>query len=188
MKKLIFILIFILCSTLILADYGDIDKDDVEEHRTWADASWDRFIGFDQPISIFNWKTDFYEVQDWEVEYCSKGVTTEFDFTDDVTSEKAFYESFFGTSATLQAFKSNTDETGLYLYEFTWYIKPMESDLNVNISYQIGEDKIQLDFKKVTEGSSWAIYKPFYSSEDITFAYMTYNGNNFKTEVLEKND
>lgn len=127
----------------------------------------------------------FYPVSNNDIQVCGDGLSTDFNYVDMETNREKDILSvaYFGTSITIQAEKTDLEDG--FLYEFSWYVRP-DSTLNFNVSYfSETENKwIQLDSKRVSEGTSWAMYKPIYLNDEITQAKINYNTYELITNVV----
>jgi len=128
----------------------------------------------------------FYSVNNAELNYCERGVTTNFYYEAQNSENNDLYGGmFFDTSMTLQVTKTEFED--INLYEFAWYVRPLEDGDEAIIYYFSDIDSQWKEYKKqnVNYRDGWAHYSAIYLVEDISKIKMTCSGYEFETIVVE---
>ncbi len=84
--------------------------------------------------------TGWYPVEEWEVETCTRGQTSDFEISDQA-EEGAFSQSdlIIDTAITIQGTQHNI-QPDYKEYELAWYIQPFNNELDYEIQYKVGDD------------------------------------------------
>ncbi len=129
------------------------------------DYELDNFLGPGKDFPNRPKDMDWYEVMDWEIEICSRGIST------DVRNRYKHLSSFNIQSPisqftwTFQASKSNATNN-LTLYEAGYYLQPFEGQGEVPYKLTfIGEENKEVASGKATPKRGKADYKAIYEED-----------------------
>jgi len=129
----------------------------------------------------------WYEVDDWEIEECSKWGGTE--SAETISSGTVGYSNMDSASATLQSSRKNLpidEETFTYIYEVAWYYHPIDESKTYKIR-MIGPTKTENIYEATaSDNDGDSGYHAFESTEDFTYAQMIHEDGQFKVPVVEK--
>lgn len=128
---------------------------------------------------------DWYAVEDWELEVCSKWGGTE-----EAQSGASYSSPIFlsQTTLSLQAKKETYDqiENASSLYKVSWYLEPIE-DINYQVLLRGNESPITIAEGEVTYDQPAQGYYAAYHNNSYTKIRMIYGGEWIELDVVEIN-
>jgi hypothetical protein len=148
MRPLFFLLAFLLLATVVASDYTS---------SPLTDPAYSWGIHENESLGL-----PWYGVQPWEVEVCTRGLTTSYGY-DPAANQIAdvhLSSPIYRDTLTLTAQKSNG--SNLTYYEIGWYVQPYEHALAVSVTLMDRLDnEMELDAATATPSGSFAGYVIF---------------------------
>jgi len=130
-------------------------------------------------------ETGWRTVEDWEVERCSRKLSS--DLTKEVDNNYAFDENelAYGTSVTLQAIF--TENYGDYYYELAWYVRPTSKNITYSLDVvdENGNRKSIVESKKVNQYEGGGSYDAFIDTKIYSYAELIFDGEKMKVSFVE---
>jgi len=175
-KSVIVIIIIILLSSLVISMSGD-DFDDRQNEQN--NAFTDRGDSSDNSDYDLGW----YPLYDFEIEWCTQETKDDFTFTPEENNAD-YFNTYFGTSATLQFEKRELVD--IYLYEFSGFVQPLDSDIEVYLQYydEVENEWVEVNNATATQNDGYAFYIPVYLFEDIHRARIIYGGQTLLAQAV----
>ena len=163
----------------------------IQQAKSADDEGWKYEYGglLESASNSYFLETGWREVEDWEIEQCSRKLSSEIESNIKTTTLNFESQSFSsGTSITLQALKSVY--YGDIYYELAWYINPSEK----NITFQIDvydknnpqKTRMILDSTKINQNEGRGFYDAFSDTETYTNARIKYDDGVFDTPFVDK--
>ncbi|MBD3361823.1 hypothetical protein GF358_03455 [Candidatus Woesearchaeota archaeon] len=127
--------------------------------------------------------TPWYEVEDWEIEVCSKFAGQS--APDNAETETGYF-SYGTTSMTIQAFKSNYGDE--YLYEVYYYIEPYTETQTYSIHLVNENKRISHEIASGTIGVNAGAmdYYTNYSALNFNEVRMVHKYGAFKVPIIQR--
>ena len=131
-------------------------------------------------------ETDWYAVEDWELEVCYKWGGPEHATT--VSTGTASY--VYTTTATIQALKDTIEYpngTIDILYQAAWYVKPMTDSLDYRVELTNGA-VLEVGSGTADANTGGSGYYAQYLSEDYTKATLYFGSDSLEVDIAEIED
>jgi hypothetical protein len=139
------------------------------------------------PVIILGDNTlPWYEVQDWEIEVCSKWGGTASVQQTGANAEGQSY--LYATTITLQAQKTvmmSENESNSTIYEVAWYFRPLKKEQTYTIEL-IGDGTEQIYHASASPEKGDANYQAIESSQEYESARISYESGSLTVPVVEK--
>ena len=136
-------------------------------------------------IPIWYEEVPWYQVEDWEVDVCSKWGGTEFAGQAATTSGRKV--PFATMSATVQGKKFKTLE-GNFVYEAAWYIESYAEVTNYEITFINSKEpqaRHQIDAGALSPESGAQGYDTYDLTEDYTHIKLQYTGGHVQVPIIQ---
>lgn len=148
MKFFIFLLTFVLIATLFLEIAKPVSAKDsplTDPAYTWAGSK--------------DYGLPWYSVEDWEIEVCTRGLSTSMGYDSRMNKIVGFSLStpIYRDTITLLAKKIISDD--ITYYEVGWYVQPFEGTYSVNVT--LSPNKYSLASGKASKEKAFDGYKAF---------------------------
>jgi hypothetical protein len=125
--------------------------------------------------------TNWHEVEEWEIEVCSKWAGHS---SPENSETESGYFAYGTTSMTLQAFKTNFGNQTLY--EVYYYIEPYDGEQQYHIQLINNEKQLRYEIDSGTIGvqAGVADYYTDYLTEDYTKVRIVHKNGIFKVPIV----
>lgn len=184
MKKQIIILIM---TTILIVAIAAAAQQSFGDAVTSGNLLYINTGGKHRTSAIVGW----YPVEDWEVETCTRDVSSSFKI--DSQSDSGVFSAnnlIIDTTLTMQAFKQDFEfGQGLKEYEVSWYVQPLNKSISYEIQY-FSTDWRSLD--PPVQREAGAVngdmgYQTWSSDQNISkMRIITSDGNSLEIPVVEQ--
>lgn len=177
-KKIVLAGLVILIIAIVGLSNLNLANGDEEETQYYIGGMTENVVGSTHFLET-GWRT----VEEWEVERCSRKLSSE--LTSEISNQDAFTDQNFayGTSATLQALYQEEFEE--YFYELAWYIQPTDTNVTFTLSVidEVGNLKQIIEPKTIKQNQGRGFYHSFVDTVKYKDAILNFQEGSIRTEI-----
>lgn len=132
-------------------------------------------------------ETGWRDVSDWEIEQCTKGLTSEIEGKLEVPNGFNVDDIVPGTAVTLQALKEEYYNS--YYYELAWYVQPQQDITVAVVFYNEKDTSIKYDVTEPLEIKAYqgkGYYTAWEDTQNYTKAQINFGDKSMIIDVINK--